>query len=70
MFPKDMLEPFAVATLRNVDENNLDSDHVSGLSLVSLAISLKRIADAIAPIDGQDIGNTLWYIEQAVSRRD
>lgn len=33
---------------------------------ISIAISLKRIADAIAPTDGSSIGSTLFYIEQAI----
>lgn len=32
--------------------------------LCSVAISLKRIADTLAPESGQDVGTTLWYIEQ------
>lgn len=35
-------------------------------SEVSIAISLKRIADAIAPENGQDIGLTFYYIEQSI----
>ena len=31
---------------------------------ISIAISLKRIADALAPVDGTDIGTTLFYMEQ------
>lgn len=31
---------------------------------LSKAISLKRIADALAPVGGADIGTTLFYLEQ------
>jgi len=31
---------------------------------ISIAISLKRIADSFAPVDGSDIGTTLFYMEQ------
>lgn len=50
-----------------VSEHHLEYESV--LAQRSIAYSLKRIADALAPVDGQDIGNTLYYIEQAISRR-
>jgi len=41
----------------------------SDAALVSIAVSLKRIADAVAPADGQDIGTTLFYMEQRLGPR-
>lgn len=38
-----------------------------GAAVLSKSISLKRIADAVAPRDGQNIGATLFYIEQRIS---
>lgn len=35
-------------------------------ALTSLAVSMKRIADALVPVAGQDVGSTLFYIEQAL----
>lgn len=39
-------------------------DSIGEAATVSIAISLKRIADTLAPVAGQDIGSTLFYIEQ------
>jgi hypothetical protein len=39
-------------------------DTLGEAATISIAISLKRIADALAPVAGQDIGSTLFYIEQ------
>lgn len=46
----------------DVSDHQLEYEAVA--SQRSIAISLKRIADALAPEGGQDIGTTLWYIEQ------
>ena len=52
----------------DASEHQLEYEAV--LAQRSIAFSLKRIADALAPVNGQDIGNTLYYIEQAISRRN
>jgi len=36
---------------------------------ISAAVSLKRIADVLAPTLGQDVGTTLFYIEQMLAQR-
>lgn len=45
--------------------HGLDPNHSV---LASIAVSLKRIADAVAPASGQDIEITLFYAGQAVER--
>lgn len=37
-------------------------------ALLSIAVSLKRIADAVAPANGQDLGTTIFFAGQAVER--
>jgi hypothetical protein len=39
------------------------------IAQASIAISLKRIADTLAPRGGQDIGDTLFHIEQYLGPR-
>lgn len=48
------LEPSVPEGLRSLDQRRE----------LSIAISLKRIADALAPPAGQHIANSLFYIEQ------
>ncbi len=43
-------------------------DSLGEAATVSIAVSLKRIADALAPKDGQDVGSTLYYIEQRLGQ--
>jgi len=62
------LEPNIVSAPSRVSPSYFETRPGEHEIELSKAISLKRIADVLAPAGGQDVGSTLFYIEQRLSQ--